>query len=133
MKAVLIASGNDAAYAVAEHVAGTAEAFIKLMNEKAKALNMADCEFHSVHGLPPSKGQQEDSSSCSDLAILARELLKYPKILEWTSVPSAGFRDNKFIMNNHNKLLFKFPGTDGLKTGYYRETRIQCGRHRQTQ
>jgi D-alanyl-D-alanine carboxypeptidase (penicillin-binding protein 5/6) len=122
MKAVLIASGNDAAYAVAEHVAGTAEAFIKLMNEKAKALNMVDSEFHSVHGLPPSKGQQEDSSSCSDLAILARELLKYPKILEWTSVPSAGFRDNKFIMNNHNKLLFKFPGTDGLKTGYYRET-----------
>ncbi len=122
MKAVLIASGNDAAYAVAEHVAGTAEAFIKLMNEKAKALNMADSEFHSVHGLPPSKGQQEDSSSCSDLAILARELLKYPKTLEWTAVPSAGFRDNQFIMNNHNKLLFKFPGTDGLKTGYYRET-----------
>jgi len=45
-----VASGNDAAYAVAEHLAGTKEAFIKLMNEKAKALNMADTEFHSVHG-----------------------------------------------------------------------------------
>ena len=122
MKAIMVASANDAAYAVAEHLAGSKDAFIQLMNQKAKALNMVDTEFHSVHGLPPSKGQSEDLSSCSDLAILARELLKYPKILEWTSIKTEGFRNNQFIMNNHNKLLFRMPEVDGLKTGYYRET-----------
>jgi serine-type D-Ala-D-Ala carboxypeptidase (penicillin-binding protein 5/6) len=122
MKAVMVASANDAAYAIAEHISGTKDAFIQLMNQKAKALNMTDTEFHSVHGLPPSRGEQEDLSSCNDLAILARALLKYPKILEWTSIVSQGFRDNQFIMNNHNKLLTRMPGVDGLKTGYYRET-----------
>jgi len=122
MKAVMVASANDAAYAVAEHVAGSAGAFVALMNEKAKALNMADTEFHSVHGLPPSKGEKEDQTSASDLILLAREVLKNPKIIEWTSIKSEGFRGGKFIMNNHNKLLTKMAGVDGLKTGFYRET-----------
>ncbi len=122
MKAAMVASANDATYALAEHIGGTKEAFIQLMNHKAKALNMADTEFHSVHGLPPSKGEPEDLSSCNDLAVLAREILKYPKILEWTSLKSEGFRGGQFIMNNHNKLLGRMPGVDGLKTGYYRET-----------
>jgi D-alanyl-D-alanine carboxypeptidase (penicillin-binding protein 5/6) len=122
MKAVMVASANDASFAVAEHLSGSKEAFIALMNEKAKALNMADTEFHSVHGLPPSKGEQEDASSCHDLAILSQALLKYPKILEWTSIKTEEFRDGKFTMNNHNKLLFRMPEVDGLKTGYFRET-----------
>jgi D-alanyl-D-alanine carboxypeptidase (penicillin-binding protein 5/6) len=122
MKATLIASGNDAAFAIAEHVAGSKDEFVGLMNEKAKALNMVDSEFHSVHGLPPSKGQEPDLSSSSDLAILGRELLKYPKVIEWTSMKSEPFRDGKFVMNNHNKLLTRMGGVDGLKTGYYRET-----------
>ncbi|MBP8626672.1 MAG: D-alanyl-D-alanine carboxypeptidase [Syntrophorhabdales bacterium] len=122
MKAVLIASGNDAAYTVAEFVAGSKDEFVGLMNEKAKALGMNDTEFYSVNGLPPSKGEKEDVSSCHDLAILARELLKYPKIIEWTSTSREEFRNGRFIMNNHNKLLAKMPGiVDGLKTGYYRE------------
>jgi serine-type D-Ala-D-Ala carboxypeptidase (penicillin-binding protein 5/6) len=122
MKATLIASGNDAAYTIAEHIAGSKDEFVKLMNEKAKSLNMADSEFHSVHGLPPSKGQEADLSSSSDLAMLGRELLKYPKIIEWTSIKSEPFRDGKFIMNNHNKLLTRMGGADGFKTGYYSET-----------
>ena len=122
MKAVMVASANDAAYAVAEHVAGSAGAFVGLMNEKAKSLNMADTEFHSVHGLPPSKGEKEDLTSASDLVLLAREILKNPKILEWTSIKTEGFRGGKFIMNNHNKLLTKMAGVDGLKTGFYSET-----------
>jgi D-alanyl-D-alanine carboxypeptidase (penicillin-binding protein 5/6) len=122
MKATLIASGNDAAYALAEHTAGSKDEFVKLMNEKAKALNMTDSEFHSVHGLPPSKGQEPDLSSSIDLAILGRELLKYPKLIEWTSIKSEPFRDGKFIMNNHNKLLTRMGGVDGLKTGFYRES-----------
>lgn len=122
IKATLIASGNDAAYAIAEHIAGSKDEFVKLMNEKAKSLNMADSEFHSVHGLPPSKGQEADLSSSIDLAMLGRELLKYPKIIEWTSIKSEPFRGGKFIMNNHNKLLTRMGGADGFKTGYYSET-----------
>ena len=121
LKATLIESANDAAYAIAEFVSGSTEEFVKLMNRNAKALNMMDTKFHFVHGLPPSRGQQADISSCHDLAILARQLLKHPQILEWTSIKRAGFRDGKFIMYNRNKLLFKLPNVDGLKTGYYRK------------
>ncbi len=122
MKAILVASANDAAYAVAEHIAGTRDEFVRLMNEKAKALKLNDTEFSSVHGLPPSKDQQPDLSSAIDLAVLGRELLRYPKILEWTALKSETFRDGKFVMNNHNKLLVRMPGVDGLKTGFYGET-----------
>ena len=122
MRAMMIASANDAAYAIGEFVAGTTRDFVDLMNERAKALGMNDTEFHSVHGLPPDEGQKEDLTSCYDMAILARAILKYPKVLEWTSTKTAWFRNNTFIMNNHNKLLTKMPEVDGLKTGYYRET-----------
>jgi D-alanyl-D-alanine carboxypeptidase (penicillin-binding protein 5/6) len=122
IKAMMIHSANDAAYAISEHVAGSADEMIRLMNEKAKIMGLVDTEYHSVHGLPPSKGEKEDLTSCSDLAILARELLKYPKIIEWTGTVTDSFREGKFILTNTNKLLTKFPGTDGLKTGYYRES-----------
>lgn len=122
MKAMMVASGNDAAYAISEYVAGSKDEMIKLMNAQAKTLGLNDTEFHSVHGLPPSKGEKEDQTSCSDLAILARELLKSPKVLEWTSIQTDTFRDGKFVLTNTNKLLGKFPGTDGLKTGFYSQT-----------
>ena len=63
MRAILIASANDAAHAVAEFIAGTNRDFVELMNEKAKSLGMNDTEFNSVHGLPPGKGQKEDMTS----------------------------------------------------------------------
>ncbi len=119
MKAMMIASGNDAAHAISEYVAGSKDEMIKLMNAQAKTLGLNDTEFYSVHGLPPSKGEKEDQTSCHDLAILARELIKNPKILEWTSIQTDTFRDGKFVLTNTNKLLGKFPGTDGLKTGFY--------------
>ena len=119
MKAIMVASGNDAAYAVAEHLAGTTDAFVEEMNKKAKRLGMNDSEFHTVHGLPPSSENQADVSSCHDLMILARDLLKYPKLLEWTALQIEPFRGGAFIMHNHNKIIGKLPGTDGLKTGYY--------------
>lgn len=121
MKAMLVASANDAAYAMAEFIAGSEEPFIRMMNDKAKALGMLDSTFRSVHGLPPSRGEEEDITSCHDLALLSRAVLNYPKILEWTSIRQDAFRDGLFILNNHNKLLFKMPGADGLKTGYYRK------------
>ncbi|RJR23806.1 MAG: D-alanyl-D-alanine carboxypeptidase [Desulfobacteraceae bacterium] len=121
MKAVMVASANDAAYAVAEFVAGTRNAFVDLMNEKAQKLNMADTQFFSPHGLPPSKDQQPDVSSPFDLSILARELVKRPQILAWTSLKTEPFRDGTLIMRNHNNLMQRFSGMDGLKTGFYRE------------
>lgn len=122
MQAVMVASANDAAYAVAESIAGSREAFVQMMNEKAQALGMNDTRFHSPHGLPPSEDQEPDLTSCNDLVILARELLRYPKILEWTAVQSAPFRNDTFVMTNHNRLLHRMTGMDGLKTGYYRES-----------
>jgi len=122
MKAMMVASGNDAAYAISEYVAGSKDEMVKLMNAQARALGLSDTEFHSVHGLPPAKGEKEDQTSCNDLAVLARELLKNPKILQWTSIQTDTFRDGKFTLTNTNKLLGKFSGTDGLKTGYYSQT-----------
>ncbi|MFH0994804.1 MAG: D-alanyl-D-alanine carboxypeptidase family protein [Pseudomonadota bacterium] len=121
MKAVMVASANDAAYAVAEFVAGSRENFVDMMNEKARSLGMADSRFHSMHGLPPSRGQEPDMTSCADLAILAGQLLAHPKVLEWTSLKTAPFRDGTLIMQNHNRLMNRFSGMDGLKTGFYRE------------
>lgn len=122
MRAIMIASGNDAAHAVSEMVAGSNRGFVDLMNEKAQALGMKDTEYQSVHGLPPGKDQKEDITSCYDMALLARAVLKYPKILEWTSAKSGEFRNGTFILNNHNKLLTKMSEVDGLKTGFYRST-----------
>jgi D-alanyl-D-alanine carboxypeptidase (penicillin-binding protein 5/6) len=122
MKAMMIHSANDAAYAISEHVAGSIDDMVRLMNEKAKILGLKNTEYHSVHGLPPAKGEKEDLTSCNDLAILAREVLKYPKIIEWSGTITDSFRNGKFVLSNTNKLLTKFPGTDGLKTGYYHES-----------
>jgi len=121
MKAMMIASANDAAYAIAEHAGGSKEKFVDMMNERAKSLGMNDTEYHSPHGLPPSKGEKEDLTSPADLLILAKELLKYPKLMEWTSTKTNGFRNSTFTLNNTNKLLTKMPGVDGLKTGFFRE------------
>lgn len=120
MKAMMIASANDAAYAIAEHVSGTPQAFVRIMNEKAKLLGMNDTEFQSVHGLPPGKDQKEDRTSCYDLALLGRSLLGNSKLLEWTSMKDGEFRGGQFALHNHNKLLMRLPDVDGLKTGFYR-------------
>ncbi|MBU4262162.1 MAG: D-alanyl-D-alanine carboxypeptidase [Proteobacteria bacterium] len=117
--ALMVQSANDAAVALATHIAGSKEGFIALMNQKAQELGMKNSHFNSVHGLPPSQGQQPDVITARDLAILCRELAKRPEALQYTSTQTRGFRDDKFIMRTHNKLLSRFPGCDGFKTGYY--------------
>jgi D-alanyl-D-alanine carboxypeptidase (penicillin-binding protein 5/6) len=119
MKAIAIASANDACVAVAEHIAGSVEGFLDLMNERANALNMTDSHFESVHGLPPSNGTPPDRTSAHDMAALARELVKYPEILHWGATKEDSLREGKFILTNTNKLVYQFPGTDGLKTGFH--------------
>jgi D-alanyl-D-alanine carboxypeptidase (penicillin-binding protein 5/6) len=119
MKATAIASANDACVAIAEHISGTVEGFLVLMNERAETLGMRDTHFATVHGLPPSNGDASDMTSAHDMAVLARELSKYPEVLHWSAIKEDSLRDGKFILTNTNKLVYQFPGVDGLKTGFH--------------
>jgi D-alanyl-D-alanine carboxypeptidase (penicillin-binding protein 5/6) len=119
MKAVVVHSANDATFAVAEYVAGSADAFVTLMNERAETMGLRNTHFYSVHGLPPAPGQGEDVSSAYDLALIGSELVKYPDVLRWSAIDTAPFRDGKFELRNTNHLIRTFPGCDGLKTGFY--------------
>lgn len=118
--ALMVQSANDAATALAIHVGGSTETFARMMQEKANALGMKQTTFHTVHGLPPSKNQDPDVSSPRDLVLLAREVLKYPDALRYTSTQVHGFRNDTYEMRNHNHLLGNVSGCDGLKTGYFR-------------
>ncbi|MGB3209202.1 MAG: D-alanyl-D-alanine carboxypeptidase family protein [Desulforhopalus sp.] len=119
MYALAVQSANDAAVALAIHVAGSTEGFIALMNRRAEELGMKDTQFNSVHGLPPAKGQKPDKTTARDLAILSRELAKRSDIFEYTGARERPFREGKFIMRNHNHLLGTVDGCDGFKTGYF--------------
>jgi D-alanyl-D-alanine carboxypeptidase (penicillin-binding protein 5/6) len=118
LHALAIHSANDAAVALAEHVAGSTDAFIDLMNMRAEDLGMTNSEFHTVHGLPPGWKQKADLTTATDLAILGRKLVVYPDALVWASTKTAPFRGGKFTLYNPNKLVGNYRGLDGLKTGY---------------
>ncbi len=120
LRAALVESANDAAMAIAEHVAGSAEAFVTRMNRKARELGMEDTEYHGVHGLPPPPGAADNLSTCADLIRLARAAIARPRILEWTGLAEAPFRGGALQMRNKNRLIGRIPGVDGLKTGYTR-------------
>ena len=117
MKAIVIHSANDACASVAEHLAGSEERFVASMNRRAGELGLEDTRFVNVHGLDEDDGPV---SSAKDLAQLARELIEYPRILEWSSRSKDSFRDGRFILRNRNQLVGVYPGLDGLKTGYTR-------------
>ncbi len=118
--ALIIQSANDAAAALAIHVAGSPEGFVRLMNRRAAELDMADTVFHSVHGLPPGPDQEPDVTTARDLSRLALELTRHPEIFRYTSATFQPFRDGKFEMRSHNRLLGDVEGCDGLKTGYFK-------------
>jgi D-alanyl-D-alanine carboxypeptidase (penicillin-binding protein 5/6) len=121
MTAALVESANDAAVAVAEHVAGTTDGFVALMNRKARDLGMTDTEFHCVHGLPPSNGGPDNLTTCNDMIRLARAVLGHPQVLKWTAIEQTTFRNGTLVLTNKNKLVGRLPGVDGLKTGYTRK------------
>jgi D-alanyl-D-alanine carboxypeptidase (penicillin-binding protein 5/6) len=120
MQAIAIHSANDASVAVAEAVAGSADAFVRLMNQRAQALGMHDTRYRSVHGLPPDKGREPDLSSAHDLGLLALELVKFPDIMRWSGTKEAPFRNGTMTLTNTNRLVRETTWVDGLKTGYYR-------------
>jgi len=119
LNALVIKSANDVAVALAIHTAGSTGAFVMRMNERARQLNMSQTVFRSVHGLPPAKDQEPDVTTPRDLAILCREVVKYPLALKYTSETFRMFRNNSFELRTHNYLLGKVPGCDGLKTGFF--------------
>ncbi len=119
LMALAIHSANDAAVALAEHHSGTVAAFVDLMNMRAREMGMNDTEFHSVHGLPPGPGQQPDLSSAYDMALLGRALTRYPEALLWGATASAPFREGEFTLYNPNRLVGRFRGLDGIKTGFH--------------
>lgn len=119
LEAVMIHSANDASAALAEHIAGSTDAFVDLMNDKAEQLGLKETYFYSVHGLPPEPGQKDDMMSASDLAMLGRELMKFPEAAKWAAVAQQPFRDGQFTLVNPNHLLRQFPGSDGIKTGFH--------------
>ena len=119
MKAIVVHSANDASVAVAEYIAGSTEAFVVMMNQRAAAIGMKDSHYYSANGLPPAKGEPPDVASAYDQAILARELLKYPDVIRWSSIDTAPFRAGTFVLRNTNHMVRTYPGCDGLKTGFY--------------
>jgi serine-type D-Ala-D-Ala carboxypeptidase (penicillin-binding protein 5/6) len=123
--ALMVQSANDVATALAEKIAGTTDAFVELMNKRAQALGMTSTVFHSVHGLPPSAGQEHDVTTARDFALLCRELLKHKDTLRYSSTRERPFRPNDpkhmVLMRTHNHLLGAVEGCDGLKTGYITE------------
>lgn len=117
IKGIAIASGNDAAVAVAEKIAGTEEAFVEMMNKRAAKLGLKNTHFINPTGLPA----QGHYSTAHDMAIMAQELLKHPLITKYTSIYEDYLRQNtdkKFWLVNTNKLVKFYPGVDGLKTGF---------------
>src|SRR5690348_3201335 len=106
--ALMVQSANDSAVALAEKVAGSTDAFVELMNRKAKELGMTSTVFHSVHGLPPAAGQEHDVTTARDLSILCRELLKHTETLRYTATRERVFRPDAgkktVVMRTHNHL-----------------------------
>jgi D-alanyl-D-alanine carboxypeptidase (penicillin-binding protein 5/6) len=119
LRAVMIHSANDASAALAEHIAGSTDAFVDLMNDKAEQLGLKETYYYSVHGLPAEPGQKEDEMSAHDLAMLGRELLKFPEAAKWAATIQEPFRDGQFTLVNPNHLLRQMPGADGIKTGFH--------------
>ncbi|MEI2404414.1 D-alanyl-D-alanine carboxypeptidase family protein [Niallia taxi] len=122
LKGIAIGSGNDAAVAVAERLAGSEEAFVEMMNKKATSLGLKNTAFKNVTGLPVD----DHFSTAHDMAIMAKELLKYEDITKFTGTYEAYLRENsdkKFWLVNTNRLVKFYPGVDGLKTGFTKEAK----------
>ena len=115
LKSVIIASANDAAVALAEYICGSEEAFVEKMNEKAQKLEMEDTHFENTNGLDDTV--QNHVTSARDIAIMSRELIKYPKITEYSSIWMDSIRDGSFELTNTNRLIRFYKGATGLKTG----------------
>jgi D-alanyl-D-alanine carboxypeptidase (penicillin-binding protein 5/6) len=120
LKCITISSANDASVAVAEHIGGSVEGFAKMMNDKAKSLGMNDTNFVNPHGLSDANHY----TSAYDVAIMAKELAKYDNFFTWSTVwidylEHTDKKREATLLANTNKLLGKYEGLDGMKTGFH--------------
>ncbi|MBC8570947.1 D-alanyl-D-alanine carboxypeptidase [Oscillospiraceae bacterium NSJ-54] len=113
LKATAVSSANDAAVCLAEHVAGSEEAFVAMMNERAQQLGMKNTTFINANGLDA----QGHLSTARDIAIMSMELLKHPKILEYSTIWMDSLRGGQTQLVNTNKMIRFYDGATGLKTG----------------
>ncbi len=114
---LLLPSGNDAAMAIAQHIGGSVDGFVAMMNQEAEALGLTDTHFANPHGLDAP----DHYSSAYDLMVMARQALANPAFAEIVSTREYTFRGRR--LNNRNELLGNYPGADGVKTG----TTLQAG------
>lgn len=113
LKGIAVSSGNDAAVAMGEHLAGSAEGFVQMMNERAQQLGMHDTHFVNCNGLDAD----DHYSSAYDIALMSRELMKHEDIFQFTTIWMDSLRNGAFTLSNTNKLIRFYDGATGLKTG----------------
>ena len=119
LKSIAVSSANDCACAMAEHIAGSEEAFVAQMNQKAAELGMQDTHFVNCTGLDDGENAAEHKTSAYDIALMSRQLLKnHPDIKQFTTIWMDTVRNGTFGLSNTNKLVRFYQGATGLKTGY---------------
>ena len=119
VKSIAVSSANDCACAMAEHIAGSEEAFVELMNRRAQELGMNDTHFVNCTGLDDGADAAEHLTCAYDIALMSRELmLHHPDIQKFTTIWMDTVRDGSFGLANTNKLIRFYPGATGLKTGF---------------
>ena len=115
LKSVIISSANDAAVVLAEAIAGSEESFVAMMNYRAAELGMKNTHFENTNGLDDTVTNHV--TSARDIAIMSRELISHPKILEYSSIWMDTVRNGEFGLTNTNRLVRFYRGATGLKTG----------------
>lgn len=113
LKGIAVASANDGCVAMAEHIAGSETGFVDMMNSKAAELGMSNTHFMNTNGLD----EDNHYSSARDVALMSAELLRHPKIIDYTSIWTDELRGGKFSLANTNRLIRFYNGANGLKTG----------------
>ncbi len=115
LKCVIIASANDACVALAEHIAGSEESFVAMMNTRAAELGMKNTAFENTNGLDDTT--EAHYTSARDIALMSQALLSHDKILEYSGIWTDSIRDGAFVLTNTNRLIRFYNGANGLKTG----------------
>ena len=119
LKSIAVSSANDCACAMAEHLAGSEEAFVGQMNKRAQELGMTSTHFVNCTGLDDAPEASEHRTSAGDIAIMSRELLKnHPDIKKFTTIWMDTIRNGAFGLSNTNKMVRFYSGATGLKTGF---------------
>jgi len=119
VKSIAVSSANDCACAMAEHIAGSEQAFVAMMNQRAQELGMKDTLFVNCTGLDDGADAQNHKTSAYDIALMSRELLKnHPDITKFTTIWMDTVRNGTFGLSNTNKLVRFYSGATGLKTGF---------------